>query len=211
MTDSFSSWTQQASLVHAFSPRQRELLTVARVGIAGVGGLGSNCAMLLARCGIQHFVLIDGDTVDVSNLNRQHYFPRHVGMRKVNAMEDVLMNLHKHIHVHKHCLWLTEQNTPNLLREASYWVEGLDDAIAKRLFVEQALQANVFTVSASGIAGFGGPLMQSRQLGDKLVLVGDFTSDIEHFPPLAPRVMQAAAMQADAILSAILNQCCKME
>ena len=53
--------------------------TETKIGIAGLGGLGSNIAMMLARSGIRHFVLADFDTVDESNLNRQHYFSAESG------------------------------------------------------------------------------------------------------------------------------------
>lgn len=67
--------------------------TKAKIGIAGLGGLGSNIAMMLARSGIRHFVLADFDTVDESNLNRQHYFPAHLGRKKTECMKEQLLAL----------------------------------------------------------------------------------------------------------------------
>lgn len=189
------------------SPTQRKLLGRARVGLAGAGGLGSNAAMLLARCGVAHFVAVDGDVVEPSNLNRQHYFPRHVGMHKVAALADMLVELNPAVQVARHTLWLDANNIPELLLQADIWIEALDEAQMKRTFVECALAAGLFVASASGIAGYGGPPLQKRRLGDRLVLVGDFATDIADHPPLAPRVMQAAAMQADAVLEHILGPC----
>ena len=189
------------------SPPQRKLLAAAKVGFAGTGGLGSNAAMLLARTGVEDFLLVDGDTVDASNLNRQHFFPRHLSMAKVDALAQLLWELNPDVKVDKRRLWLDRDNTPSLLAEAPIWVEALDDPYMKRDFVEQALQAGVFVVSASGLAGWGGSTMQTRRMGDRLVLVGDFVSSIDRHPPLAPRVMQAAAMQADAVLEHILGSC----
>ncbi len=186
-------------------PEELEKLHTARVGIAGVGGLGSNVAMLLARSGVQEFVLIDDDVVDASNLNRQQFFPRHIGMRKVDAMEEILRDICPEIRVEKHCVRLEQENLQNFLNKAKYWIEALDAAQSKRLFVESALLSGCFTVSASGIAGCDGPPMQKRHLGENLVIVGDFSSGIDKFPPLAPRVMQAAAMQADVMLGKILH------
>ena len=48
-------------------------LDKACVGIAGLGGLGSNLAIFLARLGVGHLILVDFDVVDITNLNRQHY------------------------------------------------------------------------------------------------------------------------------------------
>ncbi len=174
------------------------------VGIAGVGGLGSNVAMLLVRSGIKKFTLIDHDVVDASNLNRQYYMPRHVGMLKVDALANIMYELDANLSIDKYVLRLTDANIKDMLPKAQHWVEALDDAMSKRTFVEHALEDDFFIASASGICGFGGPPMQQRTLG-KLVLVGDFASDMATFPPLAPRVMQAAALQADAIITHILT------
>ncbi|MDD2966047.1 MAG: sulfur carrier protein ThiS adenylyltransferase ThiF [Desulfovibrionaceae bacterium] len=186
------------------SPKQRLLLAEARVGIAGMGGLGSNVALMLARSGIDHLLIADGDVVESSNLNRQQFFPRHVGLPKVTAMRMILEELNPQIDVDaRHC-WLDGARIAKLLPKADIWVEALDAPEAKRLFVEIALQAGYFTVSASGMAGYGGLPMQKRQVGN-LVLVGDFISDVNVLPPLAPRVTEAAALQADAVLERILG------
>ncbi len=60
---------------------QRKLRN-ARVAVAGLGGLGSNIAVMLARCGIGKLLLVDFDVVDVTNLNRQMYFIRSLGNQK---------------------------------------------------------------------------------------------------------------------------------
>ena len=192
-------------------PEQLAGLAAARVGLAGAGGLGSNCAMMLARSGLKHFVLVDGDVVEDSNLNRQHYFPRHVGQSKVLALREQIREFGD-IDVDARHIRLDASNIQDMLTLAPIWVEALDAPASKRLFVEEALYAGVFCVSASGLAGWGGPPMQRRVLTRKdasprLILVGDFSSAVsEVLPPLAPRVMQAAAMQADAVLEHILGK-----
>jgi sulfur carrier protein ThiS adenylyltransferase len=192
------------------SPEQLARLAAARVGLAGAGGLGSNCAMMLARSGLTQLVLVDGDVVDESNLNRQHYFPRHVGQSKVQALSEQIRELGD-MRIDIRHVRIDAPTLPGLLACAPIWVEALDDPAAKSLFVEEALRAGVFCVSASGLAGWGGPPMQRRVLthqdgSARLILVGDFSSAAsEALPPLAPRVMQAAAMQADAVLEYILG------
>jgi sulfur carrier protein ThiS adenylyltransferase len=191
-------------------PEQLARLAAARVGLAGAGGLGSNCAVMLARSGIGQLVLVDGDVVDASNLNRQHYFPRHVGQSKVLALSEQIRELGD-LRIDARRIRLDARNIPDILALAPIWVEALDDPATKCLFVEEALRAGVFCASASGLAGWGGPPMQRRVLtykdvSPRLVLVGDFTSAVSQIlPPLAPRVMQAAAMQADAVLEHILG------
>ena len=152
-------------LTRYLSPARLEALRAARVGVAGAGGLGSNAVLMLARSGVEHFLLIDDDVVDASNLNRQQFWPRHLGRPKV---------------------------------------EALAGAADKRLLVEKVMLSGRRIASASGMGGFGGKPMQKRVLGN-LVLVGDFETDILEYPPLAPRVTEAAALLADAMLEFILT------
>ena len=186
-----------------FSPEQLGRLSAARVGIAGAGGLGSNAALMLARSGVEDFLLIDHDVVEPSNLNRQQYWPRHVGRPKVEALGEVLRDLNPHIRLELAQVRLTAGNLPGFLSSRPLWVEALDAPEAKTLLVERALLSGRRVASASGMAGVGGPPMARRRLGN-LVLVGGFQSDIADAPPLAPRVTQAAALLADAVLEFIL-------
>ncbi len=195
----------QQGLQRYLLPEELTKLAAVTVGIAGTGGLGANVALMLVRSGIQSLVLIDHDAVDASNLNRQPYFPRHIGMPKVQALTEQIMELCPQANVIAHNMFIDAENLPTLLPAAPLWIEALDVAQSKRLFVESCMAQNIFCVSASGIAGYDGPPMQKRHLGQNLVIVGDFSSDINNLPPLAPRVMQAAAMQADAMLTKVLN------
>lgn len=194
----------RAGLARYFNPRQQAALASCRIGIAGAGGLGSNVAMLLARSGIENMLLVDEDFVDASNLNRQHFWPRQIGMPKVDALAQNLLELNPHIVLDKKRLRLERNNLPEILKGCQYFVEALDDAKAKAMLVEQALLHDCFIVSASGLCGIGGQPMRSRRMGN-LVLVGDFSTGLDRAHPYAPRVTQAAAMMADAILEQILS------
>jgi sulfur carrier protein ThiS adenylyltransferase len=192
-----------------FSPEQRARLARARVGIAGAGGLGSNAAMMLARSGIGGLVLIDGDTVAASNLNRQHFMPRHAGWPKVEALAEQLRELRPDMDVITHQSWLDKANISTFLSEAELWLEAVDDAAVKAMIVTAALRAGKPVIGASGMGGFGGKAMERRimQTGRTVAaVVGDFCSDVAQLPPLAPRVMQCAAMQADAALEWLLTE-----
>jgi len=192
-----------------FSMEQRQKLSVARIGLAGAGGLGSNAAMMLARCGVGKLVLIDADKVEHSNLNRQHYFPHHVGRPKVEALAEQLRDLTPAPDLEMLPLWLNAENIASVLDKADVWLECLDDARLKALFTSMALRDGRTVISASGMGGFGGWTMSRRVMKSScglLTVVGDFRSDVDQVPPLAPRVMQCAAMQADAALEFILTQ-----
>lgn len=196
-------------MLSCFSMEQRQKLSAARVGLAGSGGLGSNAAMILARCGVGKLVLIDADKVEYSNLNRQHYFPHHVGRPKVEALAEQLRDLNPAPELETLTLWLNAENIASVLDKADVWLECLDDAHLKALFTSIALYNGHTVVCASGMGGFGGCTMTRRVMKSSrglLAAVGDFRTGVDEFPPLAPRVIQCAAMQADAALEFILTQ-----
>jgi len=56
------------------------------VGIAGNGGLGSNCAVALARVGISKLIICDFDVVSETNLNRQYFFRGQLGIKKSKSL-----------------------------------------------------------------------------------------------------------------------------
>lgn len=187
-----------------FTPAQLAILQAAKAGIAGAGGLGSNAALMLARSGIRQLVIIDHDVVEASNLNRQAYWPAQVGMLKTEALAQLLKTLNPEIEVKTHCARLDANNLSALLELAPIWIEALDNAQTKALFVAEAVKKARFVASASGICGYGGPPLGKRQL-DNLHIAGDFCQGTETHPPLAPRVIQAAAIMADSVLEYILS------
>lgn len=186
-----------------------ERLKNARVGIAGAGGLGSNVAMLLTRSGVGHLVLADGDRVESSNLNRQFYWPEDVGTDKVFALRARLLGLEPGLDCVIRKEWLTAPSSCALFAGCDVVVEALDKAEQKAALCGALLQGGFYVVAASGLGGLGGPEaepMTARRLGPSFVCVGDFASgvDADH-PPLGPRVMQAAALQADMALARLLR------
>lgn len=191
-------------LARYLSLDQLEALRAARVGIAGAGGLGSNAALMLARSGVGNLVLVDDDVVDASNLNRQQYWPRHVGRPKVEALAELLLELNPEIGVEARRMRLDQNNMADVLPACPIWVEAFDGPDDKTLLVETALLGGYRIASASGMGGWGGKAMGKRYLGN-LVLVGDFSTDILLAPPLAPRVTEAAALLADAVLEMVLG------
>ncbi|MBQ3059480.1 MAG: sulfur carrier protein ThiS adenylyltransferase ThiF [Desulfovibrio sp.] len=196
--------TLHAGLTRYLTPEQLKKLRSVRVGIAGAGGLGSNAALMLARSGVEDMLLVDDDVVDASNLNRQQYWPRHVGRPKVEALAELLRELNPEIQLDIRRLRLSSSNLPKIAPLCPIWVEALDDSLSKAMLVEAAILSGARIVAASGLAGYGGPDMHKRPMGD-LTLVGDFVTDVQTAPPLAPRVTQAAAMLADTVLEFILG------
>ncbi|MFZ5427116.1 MAG: sulfur carrier protein ThiS adenylyltransferase ThiF [Thermodesulfobacteriota bacterium] len=173
-----------------------------RIGIAGAGGLGSNCAWMLARSGFDDFVIADHDLVDFSNLNRQFFFARQVGMPKVEALRDNLRAINPDVKVAAVQADVTPENVRALFADCGAVVEAFDSAACKRMIVEALLGTDTFLVAASGLAGCGdADRIVTRKVKDNFHMVGDLVSEARpDCPPLAPCVTIAAAKQADLIL-----------
>jgi sulfur carrier protein ThiS adenylyltransferase len=188
-----------------WKPDALAVLASARVGIAGAGGLGSNVAMLLVRSGIRNLLIVDYDCVEPSNLNRQCYWPEDVGKSKVEALRVRLLALEPELKLDVLGERITAETACALFRGCAIVVEALDEAVLKAALCASLLAEGFYVVAASGIGGYGMAPMQVRRMGESFVCVGDFVSAVdENRPPLAPRVMQAAALQADAVLARIL-------
>lgn len=194
-------------LTEWFSESELKRLGSATVGIAGAGGLGSNVAFFLARSGIRRFLVVDGDFVEPSNLNRQTYWPEDVGKPKIVALRERLCSLEPDIWFDGRMEWLRPATAPALFAGCDIVVEALDKADIKAELCSSLLKSGYFVVAGSGMSGYGLPPLQVRRLGENFVCVGDFVTGVsEGSPTLAPRVAQAAAMQADAVLEKLLGK-----
>jgi sulfur carrier protein ThiS adenylyltransferase len=177
------------------------------IGLAGVGGLGSNCAMNLVRSGFRRLVIVDFDVVELINLDRQFYFADQVGMIKVEALSVNLKRIAPDIEIIAINKKIQEEDVVHLFSGCDAVVECLDRAESKRMIVSMLLPTKRFIVSASGLGGFGhSDDIKATKLKHNLVLVGDYKSDIANSPALSPRVSIAAAKQADVVLEFIAGE-----
>ncbi|HQG56308.1 MAG TPA: sulfur carrier protein ThiS adenylyltransferase ThiF [Bacteroidales bacterium] len=188
----------------------REHLKKFRVGIAGAGGLGSNCAMLLARAGVGTLVICDFDTVERSNLNRQFYFLHQCGMKKTEALKENLKMIDEDINVIARDIKLDRENIPEVFAGCDVIVEAFDRAEMKEMIIEavQTDMSGVPLIVASGLAGWGrNDSIRSRKIDDNLYVCGDESQEVsEDNPPLAPRVVIVAAMQANLVVEILMNR-----
>lgn len=188
----------------------QESLRKARVAVAGLGGLGSNIAVSLARIGVGHLHLIDFDRVDITNLNRQQYFISQIGMYKTDAIRENLQRINPYLDIRTECIKIQEDNVRELFQEDDYICEAFDVPEYKAMLVNSALEyfPGKYLVAASGMAGFGdGNKIRTRRITDHFYLCGDETSAAEEVPGLmAPRVALCAAHQANMIVRLILEK-----
>jgi len=178
------------------------------VGIAGCGGLGSNCAMALARAGIGSLVIVDFDVVSRENLNRQYYFLDQVGQKKVLALRENIRKVNPDITVEAHDVRLGPDDVVRIFQNCTLIVEAFDSADMKLMLIETVSERfpDKFIIAGSGLAGYGqNNAIRTRRLGS-LFICGDEVSEVSpELPPLAPRVCIVASMQANQALEIILD------
>lgn len=179
-----------------------------KIGIAGLGGLGSNCAFNLARAGFKNFVLADFDKVSISNLNRQFYFQNQIGQHKTRALKNNLLKINPSLNIKLHNSLIEEHNALKVFGGCCVIVEAFDKAQCKSMICEQFINTDKLVVAASGIAGYGNTCaMQARKVKNNFYIAGDFKTAVsKKTPPLSMRVNIAAAIQADIILQWTLNE-----
>ncbi len=175
-----------------------------KIGIAGVGGIGSNVAMNLIRRGIHDLKIVDYDRVDESNLNRQFYFADQVGNYKVNMLYDNLMRIDSRSNISKFVLMLDENNISTTFGDCDIVVEGFDKKECKKMFFETLSNENKLLVGASGIAGTDLSNVRCRKMGN-CYIVGDFKSDVNFDKVYSPKIMVITGMMSNIIIEEINN------
>ena len=184
--------------------------SAATVAICGLGGLGSNIAISLARAGIGTLILIDFDRVDITNLHRQQYKANQIGMNKTDALSDNLKEIAPYIEFETHTERVTEENAVRLLQGADIICEAFDNAECKAMLTNLVLETmpDKYLVAASGMAGMGSAnTIQTRRVSKRFYVCGDGASDVLEVGSLsASRVMLCAAHQAHTVLRILAEQ-----
>ena len=209
-TKIFSKEDIDQALWERHSLETQEKLSSGRVAIAGLGGLGSNVAFALARIGVGHLHLIDFDRVDLTNLNRQQYFLKHVGRNKTDALKEQLLEINPYLDIRTDCVKVTEENLADLFRENDIVCEAFDNPEAKAMLVNGILEhfPEKKLVSASGMAGYGSSnTICTRRITKNFYLCGDLVTEPSPGNGLmAPRVAICAAHEANMITRLILGE-----
>lgn len=184
-------------------------LKKAKVCILGLGGLGSNVAVLLARAGIGYLKLVDFDVVEVSNLNRQQYRISHIGIKKTEAIRTIIKEINPFVEVETLDIKVDRENISSIVEDIEIVVEAFDVAETKAMAIEELLtNGNKILISASGMAGIGSANeIITRKIRDNFYLIGDNYSDYEEYSGImSTRVMLCAAHQANVVLRLIVGE-----
>ena len=181
----------------------------ATVAVCGLGGLGSNIAIALARAGIGKLILIDFDRVDITNLHRQQYKANQIGRYKTEALAENLREIAPYVSYEIHTAQITEENAKSLLSDADIICEAFDNAETKAMLAAVVLteMRDKYLVAASGMAGLNDAnRIQTRKITSKFYLCGDEESDVaDGIGLIASRVMLCAAHEAHAVLQILAN------
>ena len=195
-------WYRALSERHGEDMQKR--LATSTVAICGLGGLGSNIAIALARAGIGKLILIDYDKVDLTNLHRQQYKASQIGMKKVEALRENLLEIAPYVMTEIHFVRITEKNAIELLKDSDIICEAFDDAECKAMLVNLLLERmpSKYIITASGMAGMGSAnTIQTRKVTKRLYICGDELSDVQEVGSLiSSRVMVCATHQAHQAL-----------
>lgn len=136
-------------------PEGVEALAAATVMVIGIGGVGSNCAEALARGGVGHFILVDHDVVEPSNLNRQAVAWQHsLGQKKTEVMRDMIADINPAATVEVVDTFVLEDNVDAIVRDyalrADYVVDAIDTVSTKLALAQAAQEHGFWLVSAMG-------------------------------------------------------------
>lgn len=180
------------------------------VAIAGLGGLGSNCALYLARMGVGTLHLLDFDTVDISNLNRQAYRISDLGKKKTDALAAQIREINPFVTLHTDCIKISEANAPALFARDTIICEAFDNPIAKSMLINTILSKypEKYVVAASGLAGYGkSNTILTQKITDHFYLCGDGVSAANTgLGLMASRVAICAAQEANKIIELLIDE-----
>ena len=191
------------------SKRIEKKLRESSIGIAGLGGLGSNAAISLARAGIGRLVLVDFDKVEKKNLTRQYYFLDQIGKTKVESLKENIKKINPQIKIVTHNIKLEKRFMEKPFKDVTVVIEALDNAEIKTLFIEEILSKlqNKPIIAASGVAGYGhSDRITTKRLGNLYICYDEKAKSSDDDVLMAPRVALMANWEANLALEIILGE-----
>jgi sulfur carrier protein ThiS adenylyltransferase len=187
----------------------KEKMKKSSAGIAGLGGLGSNAAVALARAGIGRLVLVDFDNVEESNLTRQYYFLNQIGKLKAEALEENIKKINPELTIEVYNLKLEKGSMEKPFSDVDVVIEALDNAETKATFVEEIMTKlpDKPVVAASGVAGYGhSDRITTKRVGNLYMCYDECALSSDEDVLMAPRVALMANWEANLALEIILGE-----
>ena len=198
------------ALLERYTPEMYEKISGGSAAIAGLGGLGSQIAVMLARAGVGKLFLVDFDRVELTNLNRQAYDISHLGRLKTEALAEILERINPYLEVTAAAEKVTAENAERLFRGFPILCEAFDRPGQKAMLVNTALARcpGTTVISGNGMAGYSSAnATVTRRKMKRLYLCGDGETDLDSGVCLMPsRVMACAAHQANVAIRLMLGE-----
>jgi len=140
--------------INLMTKEKFEVISNARILLVGLGGVGGTCLESLVRTGFQHFIIIDGDVVETSNLNRQILFKESdIGIEKVLAAKKHVLEINSNVDIKAIKMQITGEKANNIDEiDFDFLIDAIDDIPAKVFLVEYAIEHNIPFVSSLGMA-----------------------------------------------------------
>lgn len=183
-------------------------LKLEKVAVLGLGGLGSNIAISLSRVGVGEIILVDYDVVEPSNLNRQQYFVKHIGMKKTDALKSIIDEINPFVKIKTKDIFVTKENI-DFLKECDIVIEAFDDPKNKATLCNMVLRnfKDKYLIASSGMAGYyDSNIIQTKKIRDKFYICGDFEHEAKEGEGLmAPRVAICANHMANLAMKILIE------
>lgn len=193
----------------SYPEKVRKYLKKCTVGIAGCGGLGSTCAINLARAGVGKLIIADFDIVTHENLERQYYFLDQVNKLKVHALRDNILRIDPSINVKAFDLKLCSSDVIELFAGCDVIVEAFDKAEMKQMIIESVVNnlPDKPLICGIGLAGIGKTDILKVIRAGNLIVCGDQITEITEENPLtAPRVGIVSNMEANEVMEILMSK-----
>ncbi|UUV16607.1 thiamine biosynthesis protein ThiF [Clostridioides difficile] len=195
-------------LIARHTPNIHNKLKKGKVAILGLGGLGSNVAISLARIGVGELLLIDYDVVEPSNLNRQQYFIDDIGKLKTDAMIENIKKINPFIKLNKRDIFLNKNNM-DIIKDSDLIIEAFDDASCKAQVCNYVLinLKDKYLIASSGMAGYyDSNIITTKNIKDRFYICGDFVNEAKFGEGLmAPRVAICANHMANLATQILID------
>lgn len=191
------------------TPLVYQKLKNAKVGVAGLGGLGSNIVEMLARIGVGNIIIVDYDIVEPSNLNRQNYYISQLGELKTDATLKNIKMINPFINVEKVDVFLNKDNSIDVFDGCDIVIEAFDDASCKAELVTTILtKSKMKIVSGSGMAGvYPSNTIKTKKINNRFYVCGDEVSEAKEFCGLmSTRVNIAAGHMANTAVRILTGE-----
>ncbi|MGM0418254.1 MAG: sulfur carrier protein ThiS adenylyltransferase ThiF [Thermodesulfobacteriota bacterium] len=197
----------EKGIIKILGKKKYSLIKEKKIAVLGAGGLGSNAAFNLVRCGFTNFVLADFDVVEPSNLNRQFYFFDQVGEKKTKALKKNLLMINPDIKAELYEKKIETKDDLKFFKDCDAVVEAFDKSIYKKITAEYFMKRKNLLVSGSGISQSGrSDDIRIRKINPCFYIAGDFVSETDTGnPPFSPCVNITAAKQADIVFHYFAN------